>query len=42
MLAGSDDAVKVWLNGELVHNNPVDRAADDFQDRFSVTPETGV
>ena len=37
MLVGSDDAVKVWLNGELVHNNPVDRAADDFQDRFSVT-----
>ena len=41
MLAGSDDAVKVWLNGELVHNNPVDRAADDFQDRFSVTLKQG-
>ena len=41
MLVGSDDAVKVWLNGELVHNNPVDRAADDFQDRFSVTLKQG-
>ena len=25
MFAGSDDAVKVWLNGQLVHNNPVNR-----------------
>ena len=41
MLVGSDDAVKVWLNGELVHNNPVDRGADDFQDRFSVTLKQG-
>ena len=41
MLAGSDDAVKVWLNGTLVHNNPVDRPADDFQDRFSVTLKQG-
>ena len=23
MFAGSNDAVKVWLNGQLVHNNPV-------------------
>lgn len=41
MLVGSDDAVKVWLNGELVHNNPVDRGANDFQDRFSVTLKQG-
>ena len=41
MLVGSDDAVKVWLNGELVHNNPVDRGASDFQDRFSVTLKQG-
>ena len=42
MLAGSDDAVKVWLNGELVHSNPVDRPAGDFQDRFSVTLKKGI
>ena len=41
MLVGSDDAVKVWLNGNLVHNNPVDRGADDFQDEFSVTLKKG-
>ena len=41
MLAGSDDAIKVWLNGTLVHNNPVDRPADDYQDRFPVTLKQG-
>ena len=41
MFAGSDDAVKVWLNGELVHNNPVDRGATDFQDQFPVTLKKG-
>ena len=41
MLVGSDDAVKVWLNGNLVHNNPVDRGANDFQDQFSVTLKKG-
>ena len=41
MLAGSDDAVKVWLNGTLVHNNPVDRASDDYQDQFPVTLKQG-
>ncbi len=41
MLAGSDDAVKVWLNGELVHNNPVNRGARDFQDQFPVTLKKG-
>ena len=25
MAAGSDDAIKIWLNGEVVHNNPIDR-----------------
>ena len=37
MYVGSDDAVKVWLNGDLVHTNPVDRGADDYQDFFPVT-----
>ena len=41
MFAGSDDAVKVWLNGELVHNNPVDRPANDFQESFPVTLKKG-
>ena len=41
MLVGSDDAVKVWLNGSLVHNNPVNRGAGDFQDQFSVTLKKG-
>ena len=41
MHAGSDDAVKVWLNGELVHNNPIDRGAQDFQDQFPVTLKKG-
>ena len=41
MFIGSGDAVKVWLNGVLVHNNPVDRDADDYQENFSVTLEEG-
>ena len=41
MLVGSDDAVKVWLNGTLVHNNPVDRASDDYQELFPVTLKQG-
>ena len=34
----SDDSVKVWLNGEVVHTNAVNRgrgSADSFQDTFS-------
>ena len=41
MLIGSNDAVKVWLNGELVHYNFVDRASSDYQDRAPVTLKTG-
>ena len=41
MYVGSDDAVKVWLNGVLVHNNPVDRGASDYQDAFPVTLRQG-
>ena len=29
---GSGDAVKVWFNGTLIHENAVDRDADDYQD----------
>lgn len=41
MLVGSDDAVKVWLNGELVHKALVDRGANDYQDAFPVTLRRG-
>ena len=41
MFAGSDDAVKVWLNGALVHNKPIDRGAADYQDYFSITLKEG-
>ena len=42
MLIGSSDAVKVWLNGELVHYNFVDRYSSDYQDQAPVTLKTGV
>lgn len=38
---GSDDSVKVWMNGEEVHNNPVNRGAGDFQDTFEVDLNKG-
>lgn len=41
MFVGSGDAVKVWLNGALVHNNAVDRDADGYEDNFPVTLRAG-
>ena len=41
MFAGGDDAVNVWLNGQLVYNNPMKRSADEFQDFFPVTLRQG-
>ena len=41
MRVGSDDSVKVWLNGEEVHNNAVNRGAGDFQDTFQVDIKKG-
>ena len=41
MLVGSDDAVKVWLNGELVHYNPINRGSSNYQDRAPVTLNEG-
>ena len=41
MHVGSDDAVKVWLNGDLVHNNPADRPASGYQENFPVTLKQG-
>ena len=41
MFVGSGDAVKVWLNGELVHSNAIDRDADGYQENFSVKLKQG-
>jgi len=38
---GSDDAVKVWLNGELVHENWVDRGVEPDDDVVPVTFRKG-
>ena len=36
MHVGSDDAIKVWVNGKVVHNNPIDRGSFGFQDVFAI------
>lgn len=41
MFVGSDDAIKVWLNGKVVHKNAVNRPAKDFQDTFQVDIKKG-
>lgn len=41
MGVGSDDAVKVWLNGEVVHINNVDRGTTGIQDMFRVDLNAG-
>ena len=41
VFVGSDDAVKVWLNGELVHEEHVDRGASDYQSNSPVTLKQG-
>ncbi len=41
MLVGSDDAVKVWLNGELVHEAYGTRGAADYAYFFDVTLKQG-
>lgn len=41
MFVGSDDAVKVWLNGALVHQALFARAASDYHDFFPVTLKRG-
>ena len=42
MYVGSGDAVKVWFNGVLVHNEAVDRDAEDYQDAFPITLNKGI
>jgi len=41
MRVGSDDSVKVWLNGEVVHTNPTDRGSGGYQDTFQVNLNQG-
>ncbi len=41
MFVGSDDAVKVWLNGELVREEITLRSASDYSGAFSVTLKQG-
>jgi hypothetical protein len=41
LLLGSDDGVRVWVNGEIVHTNPVYRAAEPDLDRVSVLLKKG-
>jgi CubicO group peptidase (beta-lactamase class C family) len=38
---GSDDAIKVWLNGELVHDNWIARPVRDDDDLFPLTLKKG-
>lgn len=41
MGVGSDDGVKVWLNGDVVHVNDVNRGTTGIQDLFRVDLRTG-
>ena len=41
MRVGSDDSIKVWLNGEVVHKNAEFRGTNDFQDEFTVDLKAG-
>ena len=41
MFVGSDDSVKVWLNGELVREEIVGRSASDYRGSFPVTVKKG-
>lgn len=41
MGVGSDDAIKVWLNGIVVHRNNADRKTSGIQDKFDVNLKAG-
>jgi len=41
LLLGSDDGVRVWVNGALVHTNPAYRAAEPDLDRVAVRLKKG-
>ncbi|HIA64981.1 TPA: hypothetical protein EYN98_02725 [Candidatus Poribacteria bacterium] len=38
---GSDDAIQVWLNGEVVQSVPKDRGAGNYQEKKEVTLKSG-
>jgi hypothetical protein len=42
ILLGSDDGVKVWVNGKLVHDSPEQRGIAVDQDRFPIELNKGV
>jgi putative heme-binding domain-containing protein len=42
LLAGSDDGIKIWLNGKLVHANNVTRGAGPRQDVATVRFQAGL
>lgn len=39
--AGSDDGIKVWVNGQLVHANNADRGLKPDEDRFDISLRQG-
>jgi hypothetical protein len=41
MLVGSDDGVRIWVNGELIHSNPIYRGAAPDQDNVPVRLRKG-
>ena len=41
LLAGSDDSIKVWLNGEVVLSNAVNRGRSRWQEEFTVNLKPG-
>ena len=41
LLVGSDDGVKIWLNGEVVHTNDIYRAANPDTDRVKIKLKKG-
>ena len=41
MFFGSDDAIKVWLNGKVVYKKAVNRGAENFQDSRRVDLNAG-
>ena len=41
MKVGSDDSIKIWLNGEVVHINPIARPTIGFQETVQVVINKG-
>ncbi len=41
MGVGSDDSIKVWLNGSVIYTNPIQRRTTGIQNRFHANLNTG-